>query len=326
MLEKFKSSYSRDKDDNTTGLVKSTVNHLERISRNVINNEMEDDKNNESHRRRCDHNENIYHSSKDIEKKYSTTKHDKEDIVSTYTNNNTDMWDNNTSNQSNNASDGNISIIEDNDKRDKEIATYGKIIDSNKNIQFYHKIGNNHHVIDCIRSDIKRNRKETIEKATMHNNNDDDNDSPKLTVRSASINHHTNQDCDSDNDFFSPRNHENSRCNDDNDNNKQNKEQSPELSIAHDYKKRELVDRPHQIIQISTTTTNSLRADRSICNENVRLHLQQHIKSNDGSSDNNVNNMSSSGSLTSLHSHKSTKSNNNNDDKSDNSVNEKLDH
>ena len=88
MLEKLKSSYSQDKDDNITGLDKSTVNHLERTSRNVINNKMEDDKNNKSHWRRCDHNENIYHSSKDIEKQYSIPKHDKEDIVSTHTNNN----------------------------------------------------------------------------------------------------------------------------------------------------------------------------------------------------------------------------------------------
>ena len=89
MLEKFKSSYSQDKDDNTTELDKSTTNHLERTSHNVINTDMEDNKNNESHERRCDHNENTHHSSKDIEKQYSTPKHDKEDIVSTHTNNNT---------------------------------------------------------------------------------------------------------------------------------------------------------------------------------------------------------------------------------------------
>ena len=43
MLEKFKYSYSQDKNDNTSGLDKSTINHLERIPRNVINNEMEDE-------------------------------------------------------------------------------------------------------------------------------------------------------------------------------------------------------------------------------------------------------------------------------------------
>ena len=94
-----------------------------------------------------------------------------------------------------------------------------------------------------------------------------------------------------------PCNHENSRCKDDNDNNKQNKEQYPELSIAHDNNKCETVDRPHQITQISTTTNNSLQTDHSICNRNITRYLQQHIKRNDGSSDNNVNNMSSSGSI-----------------------------
>ena len=39
------------------------------------------------------------------------------------------MWDNNTSDQSNNASEGNVSIITDNDKEDKGISTNGKIID-----------------------------------------------------------------------------------------------------------------------------------------------------------------------------------------------------
>ena len=148
-----------------------------------------------------------------------------------------------------------------------------------------------------VRYENKKKIKEKIEKATMPNNNDDNNDSPKLTARSTSIKHHTNQDCDSDNDLFSPRNHENIRCKDDNDNNKQNKEQYPELSIAHDNNKCETVDRPHQIIQILTTTTNSLQTNHSICNGNIRSHLQQHIIRNDGSSDNNVNNMSSSGSI-----------------------------
>ena len=121
---------------------------------------------------------------------------------------------------------------------------------------------------------MKRNRKEKIENATMHNNNDDNNESIKLTARSASIKHHTNQDCDSNNDSFSPCNHENSRCKVDNDNNKQNKDQYPELYLAHDHDKRELVDRPHQITQISPTNTNSLETDRSICNGNIRSHLQ----------------------------------------------------
>ena len=115
----------------------------------------------------------------------------------------------------------------------------------------------------------------------MNNNNDDNNDYIKLTVRSASIKHRTNQDCDSDNDLFSPCNHENSRCKDDNDNNTHNKEQYPAISIAHDNNKCESVDRPHQITQISTTTTtttSSLQTDSSICNGNVRSHLQQHIK------------------------------------------------
>ena len=42
---------------------------------------------------------------------------------------------------------------------------------------------------------MKRNRKEKIENGTMHNNNDDNNEYIKLTVRFASIKHHTNQDC-----------------------------------------------------------------------------------------------------------------------------------
>ena len=46
------------------------------------------------------------------------------------------------------------------------------------------------------------------------------------------------------------------------------------LCIAHDNNMREPVDRPHQITQISTTTTNSLQTDRSICNGNVKSHLQ----------------------------------------------------
>ena len=43
---------------------------------------------------------------------------------------------------------------------------------------------------------VLRNKKEKNENDTMHNNNDDNNDSIKLTARSASIKHHTNQDCD----------------------------------------------------------------------------------------------------------------------------------
>ena len=92
----------------------------------------------------------------------------------------------------------------------------------------------------------------------MPNNNDDNNYSTKITVRSASIKHHINQDCDSDNDLFSPCNHENSRCKEDNVNNNKNKEQYPELSIAHDNKNCEPVDWSHQTTQISTTTTNNL--------------------------------------------------------------------
>ena len=76
---------------------------------------------------------------------------------------------------------------------------------------------------------MKRNRKEKIKNATLTNNKDDNNDSPKLTV----------QDCDSDNDLFSTCNHENSRCKNDNDNNRQNKEQYTELSIAHDNKEQQ---------------------------------------------------------------------------------------
>ena len=64
------------------------------------------------------------------------------------------------------------------------------------------------------------------------------------------------------------------RRTDGNDNNKQNKEQYPELSIAYGNNKREPVDRPHQITQISTTTTNSLQTDSSICDGNLRSHLQ----------------------------------------------------
>ena len=62
-------------------------------------------------------------------------------------------------------------------------------------IQIVRKISNSHHVNDCIKSDMKRNRKEKIENGTMHNNNDDNNEYIKLTVRFASIKHHTNQDC-----------------------------------------------------------------------------------------------------------------------------------
>ena len=118
----------------------------------------------------------------------------------------------------------------------------------------------------------------------MPNNNDDNNYSTKITVRSESKKHHINQDCDSDNDLFSPCNHENSRFKDDNDNNKQNKEQHPELSIAHDNNKCEQVNQPHHTTQISTTATNSLQTDSSICNSNIRSHLQQYIKGNNGSS------------------------------------------
>ena len=124
--------------------------------------------------------------------------------------------------------------------------------------------------------------------------------------------------------IISPCTHENSKDKDDHDNNKQNKKEYPEIYITYDNKKSEPVDRP-QIKQISTTTTNSLQTDRSICNGKVRRHLQQHVKINDGSSGNNVNNMSSSGSITSLHSHKNNRSNNNNDNESNNLVNEKLD-
>ena len=87
---------------------------------------------------------------------------------------------------------------------------------SNKNRKVARKIGNSHHVNDCIRPDMKRNRKEKIENGTMYNNNENNNDYMKLTVQSASIKYHTNQDCDLDNDLFSPCNHENSRCKEDN--------------------------------------------------------------------------------------------------------------
>ena len=60
------------------------------------------------------------------------------------------------------------------------------------------------------------------------------------------------------------------------------------------------MDRPHQTTQISTTTTNSLQTDSSICDGNIRSHLQQHIKSNDGSSDNKVNTLSSSNAKSNL--------------------------
>ena len=88
----------------------------------------------------------------------------------------------------------------------------------------------------------------------------------------------------------------------------------PELSIAHDNNKCALVDQPHQITHLSTTNTNSLQTNSSICNANIRIHLQQHIKSNDGSSGNNINKMSSSGSITNILSQKSNRSSNNNDD------------
>ena len=66
--KKNKEIIRQEKDDNTTGLEKNMVNHLEQPSRKVINNEMEDDKNNESNRRRRDLNENLSQSSTDIEK------------------------------------------------------------------------------------------------------------------------------------------------------------------------------------------------------------------------------------------------------------------
>ena len=50
---------------------------------------------------------------------------------------------------------------------------------SNKTIQVARKIDKRHNVIDYIRSDMKRNRKETIANATLINNNDDNNDSSK---------------------------------------------------------------------------------------------------------------------------------------------------
>ena len=51
---------------------------------------------------------------------------------------------------------------------------------SNKNRKFARKISNSHHVNDCIKSDMNRNRKEKIKNGTMHNNNDDNRDSPGL--------------------------------------------------------------------------------------------------------------------------------------------------
>ena len=69
-------------------------NHLERPSCKLINKKLEGDKSNESNRRIYAHNENIFHSSKDIEKQktncqiYFTPKHDKEGIVRKNTNNN----------------------------------------------------------------------------------------------------------------------------------------------------------------------------------------------------------------------------------------------
>ena len=82
---------------------------------------------------------------------------------------------------------------------------------SNKNRKVTRKIGNSHHVNDCMRSDMKRNRKVKIENGTMYNNNENNNDYIKLTDQSASIIHQINQDYDSDNNIFSPCNRENSR-------------------------------------------------------------------------------------------------------------------
>ena len=85
---------SQCKDDNLTGLDKNTFNHLERPSYKAINKKLEDDKNNESDKRSCAHNKNIFHSSRDIEKQkincqiYVTPKHDKKDTVRNNTNNN----------------------------------------------------------------------------------------------------------------------------------------------------------------------------------------------------------------------------------------------
>ena len=77
----------------------------------------------------------------------------------------------------------------------------------------------------------------------MNNNNDANINSAKLTSRPATIQFHTNQDCDSDNELLSSCNHENRKYKDDNDNNKQSKEEYPEIYIAHDNKKSEPVDR-----------------------------------------------------------------------------------
>ena len=85
---------SQCKDDNTIGWDKNTFDHLERPSCKVINRKLEDDTNNEYNRRSCAHNENKFHSSKDIEKQktngqiYFTPKHNKKDIVRKNTNNN----------------------------------------------------------------------------------------------------------------------------------------------------------------------------------------------------------------------------------------------
>ena len=74
--------------------LKKMFNHLERPSYKVINKKLEDDKDNESNIRSCAPNENIFHSSKDIEKQktnspiYFTPKYDKDDIVRKHTNNN----------------------------------------------------------------------------------------------------------------------------------------------------------------------------------------------------------------------------------------------